>query len=71
MRLPDLIKIQCSKSASQLRMLELVFEVMIMERAPNCFDQYEYIKLDAVLNILKKIDSLQNTDVIDWLLHNS
>ena len=39
MGLPDLIQIQCSNCASQLCMLELVFEVMIMERAPNCLDQ--------------------------------
>ena len=38
MRLPDLIKIQCFKSASQLCMLDLVYEMMIMGRAPNCFD---------------------------------
>ena len=38
MKLPDLIKIQCFKSASQLCMLDLVYEMMIMGRAPNCFD---------------------------------
>ena len=45
MRSPDLIKIQCFKSADQLCMLDLV----IMGRAPNCFDKYEYIKLDVML----------------------
>ena len=51
---PDLINIQFFKSASQLCMLELVYEMMIMGYAPNCFDKYEYIKLDVVLNTLKK-----------------
>ena len=32
MRLPDLIKIQCFKSANELRMLDLVYEMMIMGR---------------------------------------
>ena len=38
MRLPDLIKIQCFKNASQLCMLDLFYERMIVGRAPNCFD---------------------------------
>ena len=55
MRSPDLIKIRCFKSANQLCMLDMVYETMIMGRAHNCFDQYEYIKLDAMPNTLKKI----------------
>ena len=40
MRSPDQIKIQCFKNASQLCMLDLVYEnsMMIMGHAPNCFD---------------------------------
>ena len=29
-------------------MLDLVYEMMIMGRAPNCFDKYEYIKFDVM-----------------------
>ena len=37
-------------------MLDLDCEMMIMGRAPNCFDkyEYEYIKLDTMLNTLEK-----------------
>ena len=38
MRSLDQIKIQCFKSASHLCMLDLVYEMMIVERAPNYVD---------------------------------
>ena len=38
MRSLDQIKIQCFKSASHLCMLDLVYEMMIVERAPNYID---------------------------------
>ena len=38
MRQLELIKIQCFKSASQLCMLDWVFEMMIMGRSPNYID---------------------------------
>ena len=48
MRLPELIKIQCFKNASQLYMLDQVFEMIIMGGLPNCIDWYEYIKLYVI-----------------------
>ena len=30
-------------------MLNLVYEMMMMGRAKNCFDWYEYIKLDVII----------------------
>ena len=55
MRLLDLIKVQCFKSASQLCMLDLVFEMMITGCTPNYMDMYENIKLDVMTNTLKKV----------------
>ena len=55
-------------------MQDLVYEIIIVEFTPNCNVQYEYIKLDIMVNALKKFfidDLLQISDDFDWLLYNS
>ena len=55
-------------------MLDLVYEMMIVGRAPNCIEKYKYITLYIMLDTLKKFfiaESLWNTDASHWLLYNT